>query len=135
VNLSLTSGGRRVYGVLTGGYRPGEEGRYVAGLGMGAHFEPTDGFFLEGDLLGQNLFSAGSWSGGEGNALATLRLTAGYDFGGVAVAGGPTFNALARFAGARDVDLGVAPEGAWRQANDDVGAELWPGFHLGLRFF
>jgi len=130
VNLSLHTGARYTYGVLTAGWSPGADRAstgWSAGLGLGTRLEtnltPLD--FVNVDLTSNAYFDGTDWN----RSLFVLRAGLGWQFSsGVALVVGPTLNLQAEWGDRRDVKLSQI-RGA--KLSDEV--RLWPGFFAGFQ--
>ncbi|MGC3999564.1 MAG: hypothetical protein QM767_19815 [Anaeromyxobacter sp.] len=124
-------GGRRAYGVLTGGVQPEQRpsGRtlWTTGGGGGVGFQPTARLSLDLDLTGQCLWLDDTAEG----VVGSLRATAGWRFTPwLAAFAGPTANVVISDEAQPDVDLGTQfGEGTGRYQR------YWFGFVAGLRVF
>jgi hypothetical protein len=125
--VEADTGGRAVYGVLTGGAayatRPR---RYLLGLGIGWRAAATDGIALDAQATAMEMVDEGAWTERglfSARALVALRVA-----GPLSVFAGPTFNAFVDSEPHK-----IDPVGYGWKASSSV--RLWPGAVAGLRLF
>jgi len=131
VNLSLHTGARYTYGVLTAGFSPGASRKttgWSAGLGLGTRLEtglsPLD--FVNVDLTSNAYFDGTDWN----RSLLVLRAGLGWQLSpAVALVVGPTLNLQAEWGDRHDAELSPI-RGV--ELSDTV--RLWPGVFAGFQF-
>jgi hypothetical protein len=141
LNVAVRLGGRRVYGIFTGGGRSGDGARFVAGGGLGYHLPLGEALFADADAIAQYVMDPdGELDGrGGGHTLQTLRLAVGYDLGPVAVLGGPTYNVLGTYGRDPAEQVGLdeilpgTPLGATEWEAGTARFRGWPGFFVGTQ--
>lgn len=121
------TGGRVVYGILTGGtaYGSGPR-RYLLGFGVGWRALATEGVTLDVQATTMRMVDEDVWTGrylSSARAVLAARVA-----GPLSVFAGPTFNVFVDRE-ARKID----PAGyGWKAGSD---TRLWPGILAGLRLF
>lgn len=121
------TGGRTLYGVLTGGaaYHSSPR-RYLLGLGLGWRALATDAIALDVQATAMQMVDADDWTERylcSGRAVVAVRVV-----GPVSVFAGPTFNVFVDSEPQKIDPVGYG----WKIGSD---VRLWPGILAGLRLF
>ncbi|AGC46021.1 ICE-like protease [Myxococcus stipitatus DSM 14675] len=131
-NVSLKVGSRYLYTALVvgmGSIRTRGPSHWSTGVGIGGHIPLTERFFVDVDVVSNNIHD---WEGSEGNRLLhQARLMVGYQVAShFAIIAGPTANLLHGFDGDP-----VAPLSHLGTAGSTTNKEAlwWPGLQVGLR--
>ncbi len=121
------TGGRTVYGILTGGtLYQSDVRRYLLGFGVGWRAHPSDAVALDVQGTWMRMVDADAWTDRQ---LCTARaVVAARVAGPLSVFAGPTFNV---FIDAERQKIEPAGYG-WKIGSD---VQLWPGFLAGIRLF
>jgi hypothetical protein len=121
------TGGRIVYGILTGGATYGSHPRrFLAGLGIGWRAIAGDRIVLDVQTVAMQMVDENDLTE---RYLATARVVAAIRLvGPLSVFAGPTFNAFIDKEPQKIDPVGYG----WKIGSD---VQLWPGFLAGLRLF